>query len=96
MASNKQKLLNRLKTLGDLPDVTVDVVGQLLTVSHGLHHTADFTFRWTDDSHFVGYFVNDEVESQAIISLWDPMDAIKFGALYATLIELRAMRTPPG
>ncbi len=65
------------------------------TVEHGLQHTADFTFRWPDDSHFVGYLVNSEVESQAIISLWYPMDAIKFGSLYATLIELRARRSPP-
>lgn len=93
----QKKLANRLRSLQELDDVTVEVsdgLGQIM-ISHRLHHVADFAFRWVDDNHYVGYFVDAEGgHSQAIVSLWAPMEAVKFVVLYGTLVELRAKREP--
>ncbi|KGW78481.1 hypothetical protein WJ41_35110 [Burkholderia ubonensis] len=93
----QQKLANRLRSLNELDDVTVEVsegLGQI-TISHRLHHVADFAFKWVDDNHYVGYFVDAGGDhSQAIVALWTPMEAVKFVVLYATLVELRAKREP--
>jgi hypothetical protein len=93
----QQKLANRLRSLNELDDVTVEVSEGLglIAVSHRLHHVADFAFKWIDDNHYVGYFVDAGGDhSQAIVSLWTPMEAVKFVVLYATLVELRAKREP--
>lgn len=95
MATLQEKIVNRLKSLNELDDVNVEVTGELgqVFISHRLHHAADFKFRWIDGNHFVGYFVNaQDVESQAIVSLWSAMEAVKFIVLYSTLVELRARR----
>ena len=95
MATLQEKMVNRLKSLNELDDVTVDVTGELgqISISHRLHHAADFKFKWVDGNHFVGYFVDaNGVESQAIVSLWSAMEAVKFIVLYSTLIELKARR----
>lgn len=95
MATLQQKLVNRLRSLNELDDVTVEVshsFGQI-TISHRLHHVADFAFEWIDDNHYVGYFVDaGGGQSQAIVSLWTAMDTVKFATLYWTLVELRAKR----
>ncbi|CAN7805474.1 hypothetical protein LJR267_010618 [Paraburkholderia hospita] len=95
--TQQKKMANRLGALGELDDVTVDVsdgMGQI-TIGHRLHHVADFTFKWVDDNHYVGYFVDaDGNQSQAIVSLWTPMEAVKFMVLYSNLVELRAKREP--
>lgn len=93
----QKKMANRLRSLDELDDVTVEVsdgLGQI-TVGHRLHHVADFAFKWVDDNHYVGYFVDaNGYQSQAIVSLWTPMEAVKFIVLYSTLVELRAKRDP--
>lgn len=93
----QKKLANRLRSLGELDDVTVEVsdgLGQI-TIGHRLHHVADFAFKWVDDNHYVGYFVDGNgYQSQAIVSLWTPMEAVKFIVLYGTLVDLRAKREP--
>jgi len=95
MATLQEKLVQRLKSLKDLDDVTVDVSDEqgLLHICHGKHHAADFKFKWVDGNHYVGYFVDaNENESQAIVSLWTPLEAVKFLTLYMTLVELKARR----
>lgn len=96
MATLQEKIVSRLMSLKELSDdVTVDVTEELgqISISHRLHHTANFKFKWLDGNHFAGYFVDaNGGESQAIISLWKAMDAVKFIILYSTLVELRAKR----
>ncbi len=78
----------------DIDGVSIDVSDDLGTIdiSHKLHHVADFRFKWVDD-HYVGYFMDsDKTQSQAIVSLWEPIEAVKFMVLYTTPIELRARR----
>lgn len=95
--SLQKKIANRLRSVEELDDVTVEVtdgLGQIM-IEHRLHHVADFAFKWVDDNHYVGYFVAaDGDHSQAIVSLWTPMEAVKFIVLYGTLVELRAKREP--
>jgi hypothetical protein len=88
-------------------DVTVKVTGGLgkITISNNKKHVAKFIFKWVDGNHYVGYFATARVKKKdqskksivkqrgaAIVSLWTSMDAIRFVALYATLVELRAKR----
>ncbi len=97
MATLQEKIRNRLNSLNELDDVTVETsegLGQIY-ISHRLHHAADFKFKWVDGNHYVGYFVDARGnESQAIVSLWSAMEAVKFIVLYSTLIELKAKREP--
>ncbi len=96
MASNlQQKLFNRLNSLNELDNVTVQSTEEhgLVSISHRKHHVADFKFKWIDGTHYVGYFVDaDGKGSQAIVSLWSAMEAVKFMVLYSNLVELRAKR----
>ncbi|KWB64165.1 hypothetical protein WL38_20330 [Burkholderia ubonensis] len=95
MATLQEKLVNRIRSLQELDDVSVEVSEELgqIEVSHRRHHVADFKLRWLDGNHYAGYFVDgDGYESQAIVSLWTSMDAVKFVVLYSTLVELRAKR----
>lgn len=95
MATLQQNLKNRLNSLNELDDVTVETTGELglISISHRKHYSADFKFKWVDGSHYVGYFVDAHgKESQAIVSLWTAMEAVKFIVLYSTLVELRAKR----
>ncbi len=89
----RKQIETRLMSLKQIDDVSAKVTsaGQI-TISHEHHHVSDFIFKWAED-HYIGYFVNAEGKnSQAIISLWTPMEAVKFMALYLTLVELRAKR----
>lgn len=95
MATLQKKLKNRLNSLNELDDVTVESTEELgqIFISHRKHHVADFKFKWVDGNHYVGYFVDAySKESQAIVSLWSAMEAVKFIVLYSTLVELRAKR----
>lgn len=97
MATLQEKIKNRLKSLNELEDVSVDISEEFgqVSISHRLHHAADFKFKWVDGSHYVGYFIDaSSNESQAIVSLWSSMEAVKFVSLYSTLVELRAKREP--
>lgn len=88
-----QKITNRLKSLEELDGVSVEVSGGAdgtIHVLHKKHHAPEFLFRWYSD-HFVGYFIDGEgKQSQAVVSLYTPMDAIRFVSAYATLNDIRA------
>lgn len=95
MATLQEKMQMRLNSLNELDDVTVETTNELgqIFISHRLHHAADFKFKWVDGNHYVGYFIDAYGnESQAIVSLWSAMEAVKFIVLYSTLIELKARR----
>ena len=84
---------NRLKSLEDLELVSVEVSSDNcnIDITHSRHHGMDFSFRWVNDDHFLGYFIDaDGNKSQAVISLYTGLDAIKFSTAYALLDELRA------
>ena len=89
----KKKIINRLTSLEDIEGVSVEVSGsgQTVKITHERYHSLDFTFRWLDNTHFAGYFVDGEGnQSQAVISLWTALDAIHFATAYSLLVELRA------
>jgi len=95
MLSLQKKLKNLLRSLREIDGVTVNVSEDMgtINISHKLHHVADFIFKWVDDNHYVGYFVgSDKLPSQAIVSIWEPLEAVKFIVLYSSLYELRARR----
>lgn len=91
--SEKKKIINRLSSLGDIEGVSVEVAESKNTVrvTHERYHSLNFVFRWLDNTHFAGYFVDGEGnQSQAVISLWTALDAIYFATAYSLLVELRA------
>jgi len=93
--TKQEKIKNRIRSIRELDEVTVKVSKSLGTidVTHDYDHVANFKFKWVSDNHYVGYFVNlYGEESQAIVSLWEPIEAVKFIVLYTTLVELRAKR----
>jgi hypothetical protein len=95
MSSLQTKLKNRLSSLEEIDGVNVKVSEDMgtINISHRLHHVADFMFKWVDDNHYVGYFVgSDKLPSQAIVSIWEPLEAVRFIVLYFSLYELRARR----
>jgi hypothetical protein len=80
--------------LEEIDGVTVKStkIGSTIHIGHLKHHALDFVFRWGSD-HFIGYFVDAEkAESQAVLSLYTSMDAIRFATAYALLVELRARK----
>jgi len=93
MASQRSMTI-RLHSLQEIEGVAVSASdgGGTINVKHNLHHSLDFQFKWLTN-HFTGYFEDaNGNRSQAVIALYDDMDAIKFCAAYAQLIELRAGR----
>lgn len=89
----KKKIINRLKSLEDIKGVKVEESnrGNTVRVKHKRFHSLEFRFRWIDGNHFAGYFIDaNGTPSQAVISLWNGLDAIHFGAAYSLLIEMRA------
>ena len=94
MESIRTKIVNRIKTLEDIDGVTVELSNEKKTiyVKYNTHRSLDFKFIWSND-HFIGYFLDGEgMQSQAVISIWEPIEAIHFATSYALLIELRAGR----
>jgi hypothetical protein len=91
MLSAQIQIVNRLKTLNEIPNVTVKGRGTI-RITYQTERSLDFKFVWLDE-HYIGYFVDEEgIDSQAVISLWSPMDATRFAAAYSLLVELRAGR----
>ncbi len=91
MPTTQTQIANRLKTLNDIPGVAVKGRG-IIRVSYETERSLNFKFVWLD-KHYIGYFVDEESkDSQAVISLWNPMDAIYFATAYSLLVELRAGR----
>lgn len=90
---SQQTITNRLKSLKELNDVSVEVSGDangVVRITHTKHHAPEFLFRWHTD-HFIGYFIDgDGNQSQAVVSLYTPMAAIKFVSAYVMLNEIRA------
>jgi hypothetical protein len=90
---SQQKITNRLQSLEELDGISVEISGSTngtIRIEHKRHHAPEFLFRWYTD-HFVGYFIDSNgSQSQAVISLYTPMDAIRFVSAYATLNEIRA------
>ncbi|MFA4828955.1 MAG: hypothetical protein WC855_06920 [Thermodesulfovibrionales bacterium] len=90
----RTKIVNRLKTLEDIDGVKVSVSNEKKTVyvNFRTERSLDFKFVWSYD-HFIGYFTDSEDnQSQAVISIWEPLEAIHFVTAYSLLIELRAGR----
>jgi hypothetical protein len=88
------KISNRLQTLEDIEGVTVTVSdGQkTIYIQYQTHRSLNFKFVWSND-HFIGYFLDgDDNQSQAVLSLWEPIEAIHFATAYCLLIDLRAGR----
>jgi hypothetical protein len=92
---SQQEIMNRLMSLEELDGISVKVTGPakgVIRITHSNHHAAEFVFRW-NHGHFIGYFVDGAgTESQAVVSLHTPMDAIRFVAAYAMLNEIRAKK----
>lgn len=90
---SQQMITNRLKSLEELNEVSVEVSGSTngtVRITHKKHHAPEFLFRWSSD-HFVGYFIDGEgKQSQAVVSLYTPMSAIQFVSAYVMLNEIRA------
>jgi len=90
----RKKILNRLKTLKDIDGVDVEVSeeGKTIYIRHKTYHSSDFKFVWSGN-HFIGYFLDaDGNISQAIISIWKPIEAVHFVTAYSILVDLRANR----
>lgn len=90
---SQQLITNRLQSLDELPGVSVEVSGSTsgtIRVTHKKHHAPEFLFRWYSD-HFVGYFIDgDEKQSQAVVSLYSPLEAIQFVSAYVMLNAIRS------
>jgi hypothetical protein len=91
--AEKKAVVNRMKSLTDVDGVTVKISdgGNTVRVTHKAHHSLHFLFKWVDGNHFVGYFLDaDGGQSQAVVSLWSGLEAIRFATAYSLLLELRA------
>ena len=93
LRETQKRIRNRLKSLEELDGISVGVSGGTkgtIHIRHENHHAPEFDFHWSTD-HFIGYFIGgDGWQSQAIVSLYTPMDAIHFVSAYATLNNIRA------
>jgi hypothetical protein len=94
MKNFRSKIVNRLKSLEDIDGVTVKSSDEKKTiyVEYNTYRSLDFKFIWSND-HYIGYFVDGNGnQSQAVISLWEPIESIHFVTTYSLLITLRAGR----
>ena len=90
----RTKISNRLKSLEDIPGVTVTTSDEKKTiyVEYKTHRSLDFKFVWSND-HYIGYFTDgEENQSQAVLAIWEPIEAINFATGYSLLLDLRAGR----
>ena len=97
-SKTQKTIIVRLKSLVEIGNVTVEVTEGLgrIDIKHKRDHVANFQFNWLDDSHYTGYFVDGKgKKSQAIVSLWTPMEAAKFMVAYSMFVELGAKRPDP-
>jgi hypothetical protein len=88
------QIVNRLQNLTDIEGVNVEVSDEKKTiyVKYQTHRSLDFKFIWSND-HYIGYFLDGAgSQSQAVLALWEPIEAIHFATAYSLLINLRAGR----
>ena len=87
------KIRSRLKSLEEIEGIEVKISGSskgTIRIIHKRHHAPEFLFHWVSD-HFIGYFIDgNNQQSQAVVSLYTPMDAIRFVSAYSILNDLRA------
>ena len=92
-----QKRINMSTILQSLQDiegveVTSSEENKTIYVKYNTHRSLDFKFNWSKD-HYIGYFLDGErSQSQAVVALWEEIEAINFATSYSLLIELRAGR----
>jgi len=93
LSVTKLLIRNRLKSLNELPYINVEITGGAkgtIRIRHKKIHALEFRFRWFTD-HFIGCFIDkDDKESQAVISLYTPVQASYFVSAYILLNDLRA------
>jgi len=90
----RAKIINRLITLQDIDGIKVRVNDEKKIVFVNCHteRFLDFKFIWSND-HFIGYLTDSEgKESHALISIWEPLEAIHFVTAYDLLARLREGR----
>jgi len=88
------KIVNRIKTLQDIDGVKVTVNDEMkiIYVNYHTERFLDFKFVWSHD-HFIGYLTDNKGnESHAVISIWEPLEAIHFVTAYDLLAKLRVGR----
>lgn len=93
----RESIINHLKTLSHHEGVQIESSDKekTLTINYRTVQSMSFKFVWKED-HFIGYFVDrDSDASQAVVSLWTPLEASHFVSSYATLLDLRAGRPSP-
>lgn len=94
MNNLRTKIVNRMKSLEDIEGVSITSsdAKKTIYVEYKTTRSLDFKFIWSND-HYIGYFIDDAGnQSQAVISIWEPIEAIHFATSYYLLIELRAGR----
>ncbi len=99
MPTYREKILNRLCSLGDVNGVTSTASddGKTITVLNAKQKALSFKFRWSND-HFIGYPCDVRGRTRrrsAVLAIWKPIDAIKFATSYILLSDLRAKRERP-
>lgn len=83
-----------LETLSEIEGASLDFSNEKKTiyVQYSTVRSLDFKFIWSEN-HFIGYFIDRDGElSQAVISLWSPLEAVQFVASYLSFVEIRAGR----
>jgi len=94
MSTKMNKIALRLNSLKDVEGVGVAISDEKKTIyiEYKTHRSPIFKFVWSED-HYIGYFIDGEgTQSQAVVSIWEPIEAIKFATCFLILIELRAGR----
>ena len=94
MKKFRTKIVNSIQILEDIEGVTVTPSDEKKTiyVEFKSHRSLNFKFVWSND-HYIGYFLDGKGNlSQAVISIWEAIEAIHFATSYSLLIELRAGR----
>lgn len=88
------QIAHRLQSLKDIEGVKVRVSDgkKTIHIQYQTHRSLNFKFVWSND-HFIGYFLDgDDNQSQAVLALWEPIEAIHFATAYCLLIDLRGGR----
>lgn len=94
MEKLRADIVNKIESLNDIEGINLKISDEKKTfhVEYRTVRSLDFKFTWSKD-HFMGYFIDkDGNQSQAVISLWTPLEAVHFVASYCLLIEIRSGR----
>lgn len=90
---SRQEIISRLQSLEELQGVSVDISAKTkgtVRITHEKHHAPEFLFRWSNN-HFIGYFIDGSgAQSQAIVSLYNSIDAGMFVCAYIILNGIRS------